>query len=170
MTYSKGYLYLIICAFCSLAAQASDLSALTKAKTQTETQTKTSSTPPKPLPMGMVFDHQGQPISLPPAQGSLNFSSTEMLRDESAAPYKKPQIANKPKPTKLSASSVKIANDPSCRWVGNRIKQLSKQLKHHDQAAYLQTELSHREAEWQCMDCEGNGPSQGQQAECQYRR
>ncbi|MCL1047335.1 hypothetical protein BCU84_07075 [Shewanella sp. 10N.286.51.B7] len=170
MTYSKGYLCLIICAFFSSATQASDLSTLTKAKTQTGTQTKTSSTPPKPIPMGMVLDHQGQPISLPPEQGSLNFSSTDMLRDESIAPYNKPQITGKPEPTKLSASSGKTANDPSCRWLGNRIKQLSNQLKHHDQAAYLQTELSHRETEWQCMDCEGEGPSQGQQAECQYRR
>ncbi len=147
MTYSKGYLCLIICAFFSSATQASDLSTLTKAKTQTGTQTKTSSTPPKPIPMGMVLDHQGQPISLPPEQGSLNFSSTDMLRDESIAPYNKPQITGKPEPTKLSASSGKTANDPSCRWLGNRIKQLSNQLKQHDQAAYLQTELSHRETE-----------------------
>lgn len=169
---------ILTCTLCFIVpAYPSDFTQLTKEKPNTQNHPHKShphSSHSSSLPMGIVLDSQGNPISLPPEQNALNFSSAEMLRDESTAPYANQQTKNTPGKTQLTASTktkkVSTANDPSCRWLANRIKQLSKQIKQHSETDYFKTELSHRQEEWQCMDCEGAGPAQGQQDECQYRR
>ncbi|MFS1436678.1 hypothetical protein [Shewanella sp. 10N.286.48.A6] len=129
----------------------------------------------KSLPMNVVLDHQGQAIELPATQSALDYSADEMLlepsstqqavkRDTSTANNKK--ATSKNKPLRLAK---KTANDPSCRWLGNRIKQLRVQLKRH-YSDHVETELSHRQNEWDCLQCSTSGPSQEQYSQCQYRR
>ncbi|WP_076542159.1 hypothetical protein [Shewanella sp. UCD-KL21] len=123
----------------------------------------------KSLPMNVVLDHQGQAIELPATQSALNYAADEMLLEQSPTQptvKRDKKSTSKNKPLKLAQ---KTANDPSCRWLGNRIKQLRVQLKRH-YSEHIETELSHRQTEWDCLQCSTSGPSQEQYSQCQYRR
>ncbi len=149
----------------SIQTQASDLTQLRQSKNINQQN------PTNALPIGSVLDSQGQPIAIPQPQSALEYAADEMQLDraDTIQVSSDPVSMRDASAAKVSPKMV-VANDPSCRWLANRIKQLSTQLKHNKDASYLQTELSHRQDEWQCMDCQGSGPAQGQQAECQYRR
>lgn len=140
------------------------------------------STEAEPLPLGTVLDANGEEITIPSQQNSsLHYSSRESLK--SIKP--KTVFHNTSKIKQLNNSSSKtnnkhkyssqqyVANDPSCRWLNNRIQLLQNNLKnsrHLRKDNYQKQELKIRRAEWDCMNCTGEGPSQSDYDRCQYRR
>ncbi|MGL4837252.1 MAG: hypothetical protein ACRC22_07110 [Shewanella sp.] len=142
----------------------------------------------KHLPLGTLLDSQGQPLGLPHRnQSALEYSAPQLTTDATSPPRgAKPLRAHSSKPSRASkiTSSHKqsanakllsrqhIANDPSCRWLDNRLNQLESlhrsQLNHPGQ--YHAQELHARQQEWRCLKCGAEGPAQADYARCQYRR
>ncbi|WP_299571104.1 hypothetical protein [uncultured Shewanella sp.] len=154
------------------STQASDLSQLTQSS-RTESHRAHHSTK-KPLPslaIGSVLDNQGNPITLPTPQSALEYSADEMQLDRSESVQLSSNKASIKKASKSAntAATMTVANDPSCRWLASRITYLKRHIK-QQQAEYHQTELGHRQKEWDCMNCATSGPTQAQHSSCQYKR
>lgn len=130
--------------------------------------------PKEPLPLGVVLDSQGRPITIPSSnQASLEYQSKEA----SVSSPKKPTRATKKKTKKKAkrsshkrqfASRTNVANDPSCRWLNQRMKELEK--KQSLDKSHHQQELKIRNKEWKCMKCGAEGPKQKDYDRCQYKR
>ena len=130
---------------------------------------------PSTLPLGVILDSQGQPIALPTdIESGLEYRSQEHLVHEPStkASLKAPQ---KPSPKKTKKSSRKqqlasrnsVANDPSCRWLDQRMDQLEAKLKlKSGDYGYHQTELSKRQDEWYCLKCGAEGPGREERDNC----
>ncbi len=128
------------------------------------------------LTLGTVLDDQGNPITLPNTKVNNN------LRYSIPAPKKPAKSSTKRKlPSKKVvkqsrkkqlASRNNVANDPGCRWLNSRMSSLEQYAGAGVNARnrHYQQELSIRQQEWQCLKCGAEGPSQGDHAQCQYRR
>ncbi|WP_394147988.1 hypothetical protein [Shewanella atlantica] len=131
-----------------------------------------------PLPLGVVLDNKGNPISFPTDNRSaLEFSSPavkETNRASSPAQPKKRKPHTKKLPHKQQlAGRAHIANDPSCRWLNNRMNKLEKSLTstgNKSSNSYHKKELAIRNKEWNCMKCGAEGPKQKDYDRCQHRR
>ncbi|MCL1038816.1 hypothetical protein L2750_16935 [Shewanella submarina] len=127
-----------------------------------------------PLPLDTVLDEHGNPIAIPKQQSALEMPAPATPSPE--APRNKSnekQVSDKAKkPRKLSrkqqlANRTSVANDPFCRWLDQRLKQLEKagtqKYGHHAQ------ERKVRMQEWQCLKCGAEGPATGDHHKCQAR-
>ncbi|MGL4577541.1 MAG: hypothetical protein ACRCVV_06380 [Shewanella sp.] len=166
--------------------------------TVTTTEPSLSSLPQpknnKHLPLGTLLDSQGQPLSLPHhSQSALEYSGPQLTTEAASPPRRAtPQrahsspLSHSSKPSRASTmtssnqkpantkrlSRQHIANDPSCRWLDNRLNQL--ESRHNSQlnppSQYHAQELHARQQEWRCLKCGAEGPAQADYARCQYRR
>ncbi|MEC4727554.1 hypothetical protein HWQ46_18580 [Shewanella sp. D64] len=134
-----------------------------------------------PLPLGAVLDSQGNPIPLPSKQESaLEIPSLKPSKTIRSTQHKLTNNTPRTKPKKRSlsakqrlASRVRVANDPSCRWLDTRMVQLERELTYKGNSrsrGYHQKELNIREREWKCMKCSTEGPSLVERDKCQYKR
>lgn len=126
------------------------------------------------LPSQYATDHQGNVIVIPTEQSSaLEYRADDI--------YLKPRHKKSPiKKNNTRSSTVKrttlksatIANDPSCRWLHSRIKQLQKKQRHtqNSQFSHYQDEIDIREGEWACLKCATSGPNNVDRGECQHKR
>ena len=129
--------------------------------------------PKEPLPLGVVLDSHGRPITMPSNnRAALEYRSEEAKVSSVNKPpnstKKKSKKKTKSQPRKQLASRTSIANDPSCRWLNQRMKELEK--KQNLDKSHHQQELKIRNKEWKCMKCGAEGPKQPDYARCQYRR
>ncbi|MBV7316027.1 hypothetical protein [Shewanella sp. NIFS-20-20] len=109
-----------------------------------------------PLPRDGARDAEGNPIAIPSMPPNLVMPATQAPPARQETPTKRRQ-----------SSAAHVANDPSCRWLNSRIKQLSDKRQRH---GHQDTELNARQQEWQCLDCAGQGPKSGDHDRCLYRR
>ena len=146
--------------------QANEFAQLVNQSTKPQQKSKQTS-----LPMDVILDNQGKPISLPAEQSALDYSANEMRLDESIYQSSPARVTYKRNDLRISKQKMakKTINDPSCRWLGQRMKQLKIQLK-RNKAEHIETELTHRQEEWDCLHCSTTGPTQAQYSQCQYRR
>ncbi|MGL4473216.1 MAG: hypothetical protein ACRCT7_01935 [Shewanella sp.] len=77
--------------------------------------------------------------------------------------YKQPQTRTST--TSSAAVSPTFANDPSCRWLNNRIQLLNEQQQAF---GHQPAELRQRRQEWRCLDCSGDGPTLKQRQVCSF--
>lgn len=129
--------------------------------------------PKEPLPLGVVLDSHGKPIAMPSGnRAALEYRSEEAEVSSVTPPpqsaQKKSKTKNQKQSRKQRASRTNIANDPSCRWLDQRMKELEK--KQNLDKSHHQQELKIRNKEWKCMKCASEGPKQPDYARCQYRR
>lgn len=121
-----------------------------------------------------VFDSEGRPLKINPPSLALEYYADEALVDRTWASKSKPS-KSKPTKSKNKASPAlaahKVANDPSCRWLDNRISYLQRKLRPGTQnQQHFEREMTARLDEWKCLKCESKGPSEGDHALCQYKR
>ena len=119
-----------------------------------------------------VFDSEGKPININPPSLALEYYADEALVERSWGSKTKVNPSYKSK-TKVSSAlkAPKVANDPSCRWLDNRISYLQRKLRPGTQnQQHFEREMTARLGEWKCLKCETKGPSQGDHALCQYKR
>ena len=132
----------------------------------------------KALPLGVILDSQGQAIAAPEnTQSAMEYQSSEATVPFSQTqrpppnPPPSPSKKNKKNNRKQQLNSrAHIADDPSCRWLDQRMDQLEAQLRRNDANAFHDEELQHRQQEWVCMKCGAEGPSQDDYSTCQYKR
>ncbi|WP_076413257.1 hypothetical protein [Shewanella sp. UCD-KL12] len=129
------------------------------------------------MPMDMALDSDGNPIAIPSSnQSALNYQPQAPKRHLRS--HKKSTKKTKRKKSKLSRKQQlktrsQVANDPSCRWIDQRMDQLEQKLSYSGNNTgygYHSKELKIRQSEWQCMKCGAEGPSQRDYDNCQYRR
>jgi hypothetical protein len=126
------------------------------------------------LPPQYATDHQGKVLNIPTDQGSaLEYRADDIYLKPS---QKKPTNTQTNTRSSIRASSgvnsTTIANDPSCRWLNNRIKHLQKKQRQtqNSQFSHYQDEIDIRESEWTCLKCATSGPNNVDRGECQYKR
>ncbi|MEH6463859.1 MAG: hypothetical protein V7771_08055 [Shewanella psychromarinicola] len=126
------------------------------------------------LPSQYATDHQGNVIIIPTEQRSaLEYRADDIYLKPS---HKKSPIKKNNTRSSITASSgvnsTTIANDPSCRWLNNRIKHLQKKQRQtqNSQFSHYQDEIDIRESEWTCLKCATSGPNNVDRGECQYKR
>ncbi|QYJ86048.1 hypothetical protein K0I73_18145 [Shewanella mesophila] len=135
-------------------------------------------TEPLPLPANSALDSDGNPIVIPKDHSSALHYTSEPIRQK---PTIKPSQKNTKKSSKKShrlsrkqqlASRQSVADNPSCRWLNQRMTQLEKSLKKQrsHQFGYQAEELKARKSEWVCMKCGAEGPNQNDHHKCQYKR
>ncbi|MCE9680396.1 hypothetical protein LZP69_14655 [Shewanella sp. AS1] len=127
------------------------------------------------IPKDGARDSNGKPLPIPETPSSaLHYSSSE-TREPKEQKRKKSQKQRTSKSSNQHNNQLarsQVADDPSCRWLDNRIRQLEKQLRHTSASRYgfHRDELNIRETEWQCLKCGGEGPKVADHARCQHRR
>ncbi|MGI2258523.1 hypothetical protein [Shewanella sp. GXUN23E] len=125
----------------------------------------------EPLPLDTVLDANGNPIAIPQqTESALELPAPELI-PISAKQEKQTKVKSQPA-KKLSrkqalANRDSVANDPSCRWLDQRLKQLESTLK--QKYGHQQDEYSVRFQEWQCLKCGAEGPVSGDHDKCQAR-
>ncbi|MGL5358404.1 MAG: hypothetical protein ACRDBI_01625 [Shewanella sp.] len=148
----------------------------------------------KPLPLGTLLDNQGRPLSLPQHSHSALEYSAPIASPEANTPStattkrttaklstSKQSTSKRSAEAKLLSSQrigdghinrERIANDPNCRWLDNRLTQLESLTRGQrgNPAQYHAEELHARQQEWLCLKCGAAGPVQGDYGRCQYRR
>lgn len=125
------------------------------------------------LPLNTVLDAEGKPIPLPirtqsalelPAPAESDAAGKQIRPKPVNSAQSKPKTLNR---KQQLANRQSVANDPQCRWLHQRLKQLeATQIQtygHHQQ------ELKLRMQEWRCLKCGAEGPSQGDHDKCQAR-
>lgn len=126
------------------------------------------------LPLQYATDHQGNVIVIPTEQSSaLEYRADDIYLKPShkKSPIKKNNTrSSTAKRTTLKSKT--IANDPSCRWLHSRIKQLQKKQRQtqNSQFSHYQDEIDIRESEWACLKCATSGPNNVDRGECQHKR
>ncbi|MBR9729100.1 hypothetical protein ACFOD0_15530 [Shewanella intestini] len=122
----------------------------------------------KTLPLGTATDEHGNVLVIPETeQSDLEFNPQQYL----ASPQR--GRTNTTTRTKKSITPTsRVADNPSCRWLNQRIDYLTAAIPSANQrdVNHYQTELTVREQEFNCMKCDAKGPSQADHARCQYRR
>ncbi|MCF1428272.1 MAG: hypothetical protein LPH21_08105 [Shewanella sp.] len=124
-----------------------------------------------PLPLDTVLDANGDPIAIPQRpRSALELPSPEFM-PPSPTPKKNPKVRSRTT-QKLNrkqqlANRDSVANDPTCRWLDQRLKQLESAQK--QKYGYQQDEYSVRFKEWQCLKCGAEGPGRGDHDKCQTR-
>ncbi|QDE33081.1 hypothetical protein [Shewanella polaris] len=118
------------------------------------------------LPPQHASDHLGKVIIVPekPRSG-LEYKSDDI--------YLKPSLKNQiTKQTNNRSSRSTIANDPSCRWLDNRLKHLQKKLRQtkNNQFSHYQDEIDIRKREFTCLKCASTGPTDVDRSICQPKR
>ena len=135
----------------------------------------------EPLPLGTLRDSNGQPIAIPSEpQSAFEYSAPNITPTEppttkatkATKATKKTTKTKKPSRKQQLASRERVANDPNCRWLDQRMAQLESQMrsKQDNTSQYHADELSARQQEWQCLKCGAEGPNQDDHSRCQYRR
>jgi hypothetical protein len=131
------------------------------------------------LPSQYATDHQGNVIIIPTEHRSaLEYRADDIYLKPS---HKKPttkqnntrsSISKHSTITNTAIASKTIANDPSCRWLNNRIKHLQKKQRQtqNSQFSHYQDEIDIRESEWTCLKCATSGPNNVDRGECQHKR
>ncbi|WP_394202709.1 hypothetical protein [Shewanella waksmanii] len=130
------------------------------------------------LPLGTVLDSQGRVIELPQSpQMALEYSPPKLAYPTRTQPKRAKTSKSVKSQAKLGTKQnntrhLTVANNPSCRWLAGRIKNLQKQLNspRRGQFGYYGEELRIREQEWQCLRCDAEGPKQTDHSRCQYKR
>tara|TARA_R110002126_G_scaffold131249_1_gene274967 strand:- start:8021 stop:8557 length:537 start_codon:yes stop_codon:yes gene_type:complete len=147
---------------------AGELSELTQ--TSTNKAVSLTNDNAKNLPLQSASDSQGNTISLP----SDTRSALEYRADEI---YLKPSLqklikANQQTNTSSRQAGINVVDDPSCRWLNNRIKHLTKQQRQNQnsQFSHYQDEIDIRKSEWTCLKCATTGPNDVDRGECQHKR
>lgn len=134
----------------------------------------TKEPPQDKLPLGSILDDKGRPLSHSnKPHTDLQFSSPKTTRYRSSTQLKSNSKKLKAKSRKQQlASRSSVANNPSCRWLHNRMTSLERQLQQgvNVRNLHYQQELTARQGEWECMKCGAEGPAQADHANCQYRR
>lgn len=127
---------------------------------------------PKTLPLGTLLDANGQPMALPQQhQGAMHYQAPKQspIKPRSnPAPSSQRNHAGKGKSKASNTKRITVANDPTCRWLDQRLKQL--QIQQQQRYGHQQRELTLRRKEWRCLDCAGKGPEAGDHARCQIKR
>lgn len=120
-----------------------------------------------------VYDSDGRPIKISQPSFALEYNAEEAF----VAPYRLQNATKSIKgsgktSTKTKSSAMaKMADDPSCRWLNNRITYLQGKVRSENRyQQHFDKELSDRLSEWKCLQCAGKGPSQGDHDRCQYKR
>lgn len=128
------------------------------------------------LPLGTLLDGDGKPINIPNRpQSAFNYSAPTISPIEPSK-AKKTTLTKTSKNKKLRRKQLTnrkhVANDPSCRWLDQRMTLLEAQTskKQGKTAKYQTDELNARQREWQCLKCGIEGPNQADYSRCQYRR
>lgn len=120
-----------------------------------------------------VYDSEGRPIKVSQPSFSLEYNADEALVEryklQSATKSIKGSVKTSTK--KKSPAAAKMADDPSCRWLNNRITYLRGKVRSENRhQQHFEKELSVRLSEWKCLQCAGKGPSLGDHDRCQYKR
>ncbi|QBF82845.1 hypothetical protein EXU30_09175 [Shewanella maritima] len=159
------------------AIHADDLSQLiqaSKASTDPSASLDTKATKEK-LALGSVTNAQGEPIAIPEqTQSSLEFDADDYLTNPRVRNLNQPQSsASRTKAKdKAKSSTSYVANNPSCRWLANRLKYLGDKLhrRNDSHGDHYRNEFTVRKQEFNCLKCSDTGPEQSDHARCQYRR
>jgi len=118
-----------------------------------------------------VFDSEGQPVTINPPSLALEYHADEALVDRAWGSKGKVSQPYKSKAKVSALKAPKVANDPSCRWLDNRISYLQRKLRPGAQnQQHFENEMNVRLDEWKCLKCETKGPSEGDHSLCQYKR
>ena len=126
-----------------------------------------------PLPLNTVLDANGNPIVIPVQQSALEIPPPLPQSSDTRNKSQDKQVSGKRKPPKkLSrkqqlASRSSVANDPACRWLDQRLKQLER--AGNQKYGHQKQELKVRMQEWQCLKCGAEGPASGDHDKCQAR-
>ncbi|MBB1439791.1 hypothetical protein H5202_14140 [Shewanella sp. SG41-4] len=127
------------------------------------------------LPTQYATDHQGNVIVIPTEQSSaleyraddiyLKPSRKKLITTQSNAGSSISKRSN-------TMSITTITNDPNCRWLNNRIKNLKKKQRQtqNSQFSHYQDEIDIRQKEWTCLKCATSGPNNVDRGECQHKR
>ncbi|UJF22360.1 hypothetical protein [Shewanella sp. OMA3-2] len=119
-----------------------------------------------------VYDSEGRPIKISQPAFALEYNADEA----SIAPYQQSAKKSTKGAIKTSAktkpsATANMADDPSCRWLNNRISYLQGKVRSENRhQQHFDKELSARLSEWKCLQCAEKGPSQGDHDRCQYKR
>jgi hypothetical protein len=132
----------------------------------------------EPIPLGTLLDSEGKPIINPSEpQSGFEYSAPTTSAEPKTKTPKSTTATKANKSKKLNrkqqlASRERVANDPNCRWLDQRMSQLEAQMrsKQGNTAKYRSDELSARQQEWQCLKGGAEGPNQDDHSRCQYRR
>ena len=118
------------------------------------------------LPPQHASDHQGKTIAIPiKPRSSLEYNSDDIYLKPN---LKRPTIKN----TSNRSLRSKIANDPNCRWLDNRVKHLQKKLRQtqNNKFSHYQDEIDIRNKEFKCLKCASTGPIDIDRNICQPKR
>ncbi|NKF49010.1 hypothetical protein G3R49_00275 [Shewanella sp. WXL01] len=156
------------------AIHADDLSQLIQAS-KASTDLNTSLGTKDKLALGTVTNAQGEPIAIPEqTQSSLEFDADDYLANPRVRNLNQPQSsASRAKAKdKAKSSTSYVANNPSCRWLANRLKYLGDKLHRRSDSHgdHYRNEFTVRKQEFNCLKCSDTGPEQSDHARCQYRR
>lgn len=135
-------------------------------------------TPPtsKPitLPADSALDSEGNPIMIPDEHRSAlhyrpqDLPATKQSKSQRRETSKKSKKDNRQR----IAQRQQVADDPSCRWLHQRMNQLKSKLRSQSKPefGFHRDELNIRRSEWACMKCGAEGPSVSDYQKCQYKR
>lgn len=152
----------------SSVAVAAELNQLNKQPSKNTTELSNDNA--NDLPPQSASDSQGNRITLP----TETSSALEYRADDI---YLKPSLqqhidANQSPHFSSSQTRPSMVDDPSCRWLNNRIKHLQKKQRQtqHSQFSHYQDEIDIREDEWACLKCATSGPGNVDRGACQHKR
>ncbi|GAB1071768.1 MAG: hypothetical protein SAqTSA_18670 [Shewanella algae] len=118
---------------------------------------------PGSLPLGLALDSEGNLIAIPQQfEAALEYESAPLPK---ASRDSKPTKSRK---KKASKPRRQVADDPSCRWLDKRMKELERRLRQKDShtARFLQAELGEHQQQFRCLKCSGSGPETQDYSRC----
>lgn len=129
---------------------------------------------PITLPADSALDSEGNPIVIPGQHRSAlhyraqDLPTTKQPKSQRRETLKKPKKDNR----RRTAQRQLVADDPSCRWLHQRMNQLKRKLQSQSKPefGFHRDELNIRKSEWDCMKCGAEGPSVSDYQKCQYKR
>ncbi|MCL1077126.1 hypothetical protein D5R81_03610 [Parashewanella spongiae] len=127
----------------------------------------------KSLRLNSATDDQGQPLKIPKDDNNSHFEgAVSVVDNNSQNEQTKPRFFKDLSRKEMLHSRASIANDPSCRWLHNRLQFLEHKLKMgmDMRFGFHKKEWKARHKEWVCLKCGVEGPSIHDYAQCQFKR
>ncbi|MCT8980633.1 MULTISPECIES: hypothetical protein [Shewanella] len=140
-----------------------DLNLVSSSESSIDKQLSNPDKEPGSLPLGLALDSEGNLIAIPQQfEAALEYESAPLPK---ASRDSKPTKSRK---KKASKPRRQVADDPSCRWLDKRMKELERRLRQKDShtARFLQAELGEHQQQFRCLKCSGSGPETQDYSRC----
>ncbi|MBE8167034.1 MAG: hypothetical protein HAW66_01535 [Shewanella sp.] len=125
------------------------------------------------LQLNTTLDDEGQSLQIPKDTNSDYLDNAVSVAEDKFKNEKaKKRFFKDLSRQEMLDSKVSVANDPSCRWLHQRLQFLEHKLKMGMDMhfGYHKKELKARHQEWVCLKCGVEGPSIHDYAQCQFKR